>query len=211
MIHPSTEVRWISSEKGYGVFATALIPKGTITYVKDELDLVLTPDHPLVTDERYRGIIDRYSYVDGSGTFILSWDHAKYVNHCCYPNTLTTGYGFEIAIRDIHPGDEITDDYGVFTVQHEMEMSCSSRGCRKIVRHEDFDLLCDQWDQGIMNALATYKGVEQPLEKFLDDTVAAQLNDYLNNGESYLSVAIQKPQMLSQSSVNLAGMEHVLQ
>jgi hypothetical protein len=210
MIHPSTEVRWISSEKGYGVFATALIPKGTISYVKDELDLVLTQDHPLVLDERYKAIVDRYSYVDGSGNYILSWDHAKYVNHCCYPNTLTTGYGFEIAIRDIHPGDEITDDYGVFTVEHEMEMCCTRRGCRKIVRHEDFDLLIEQWDQGIVNALANFRKVDQPLETFLDVAIALQLQSYLNEGGDYISVAIQKPQMSPQPPM-MRRMDHVLQ
>ena len=210
MIHPSTEVRWISSEKGYGVFATALIPKGTISYVKDELDLVLTRDHPLVLDERYRAIVDRYSYVDGSGNFILSWDHAKYVNHCCFPNTLTTGYGFEIAIRDINPGDELTDDYGVFTVEHEMEMCCTRRGCRKIVRHEDFDLLTDQWDQGIITALGHYRKVAQPLATFLDPTIVSQLNSYLDEDGGYISVAIQKPQMPSQP-IQMGRMEHVLQ
>jgi hypothetical protein len=210
MIHPSTEVRWISSEKGYGVFATAFIPKGTITYVKDELDLVFSADHPLVLDPRYRAIVDRYSYVDGSGQYILSWDHAKYVNHCCFPNTLTTGYGFEIAIRDINPGDEITDDYGVFTVQHEMEMCCVRKGCRKIVRHEDFDQLTDQWDRGIVDALSKYRGVTQPLEQFLDTESADQLYAYLDGEGEYLSVAMQKPQ--AEESIAVAShLDHVLQ
>jgi hypothetical protein len=209
MIHPSTEVRWISSEKGYGVFATALIPKGTISYVKDELDLVFTRDHPLVQDERYRAIVDRYSYVDGSGNFILSWDHAKYVNHCCFPNTLSTGYGFEIAIRDIQVGDEITDDYGVFTVEHEMEMGCTRRGCRRIVRHEDFDKLTDQWDRGIISALSSYGAVAQPLATFLDTTIVRQLHSYLDEGGEYISVAIQKPRMGPQPAIRVR-MDHVV-
>ena len=36
MIHPATELRWVGSSIGYGVFATAVIPRGTIVYVKDE-------------------------------------------------------------------------------------------------------------------------------------------------------------------------------
>ena len=32
MIHPDTELRFISPEIGFGVFATKLIPQGTITW-----------------------------------------------------------------------------------------------------------------------------------------------------------------------------------
>lgn len=37
MIHPDTEVRFINPEKGYGLVATKFIPKGTITWVQDDL------------------------------------------------------------------------------------------------------------------------------------------------------------------------------
>ena len=39
MIHPSLELRFIGPEVGYGVFATELIPKGTLTYVEDDLEI----------------------------------------------------------------------------------------------------------------------------------------------------------------------------
>ena len=38
MIHPNTRLGFVNEEIGYGVFATALIPKGTIVYVKDDLE-----------------------------------------------------------------------------------------------------------------------------------------------------------------------------
>ena len=41
MLHPHTELRFVSPEIGYGIFATAFIPKGTITWVKDELDRII--------------------------------------------------------------------------------------------------------------------------------------------------------------------------
>jgi hypothetical protein len=37
MIHPDTELRYVNDIIGYGVFATRLIPRGTITWVQDEL------------------------------------------------------------------------------------------------------------------------------------------------------------------------------
>jgi hypothetical protein len=39
MIHPHTCIRYVNPQIGYGVFATAFIPKGTIVYVKDDLEL----------------------------------------------------------------------------------------------------------------------------------------------------------------------------
>ena len=43
MIHPNTELRFINPVVGYGVFATDFIPEGTITYVKDSLELEVSP------------------------------------------------------------------------------------------------------------------------------------------------------------------------
>ncbi len=43
MIHPNTELKMVSPEMGIGVFATHFIPKGTITWAQDELDIVLSP------------------------------------------------------------------------------------------------------------------------------------------------------------------------
>ncbi|MEX0823486.1 MAG: SET domain-containing protein-lysine N-methyltransferase, partial [Balneolaceae bacterium] len=98
MIHPHTELRFVNQKKGRGVFATRFILKGTITYVKDELEIEIPPDDPRLADPAYRDIIETYSYIDRDGTMVISWDHAKYVNHCCQCNTMSTGYGFEIAI-----------------------------------------------------------------------------------------------------------------
>ena len=41
MIHPHTEPRHTGTDVGLGVFATALIPRGTIVYVMDSLEIVL--------------------------------------------------------------------------------------------------------------------------------------------------------------------------
>ena len=42
MIHPNTKIEYINVQIGYGVFATHFIPKGTIVYVKDSLELEIT-------------------------------------------------------------------------------------------------------------------------------------------------------------------------
>ena len=53
MIHPDTELRFVSKEVGYGVFATNLLPKGTILFARDKLDLVLTPKQYKALDSSF--------------------------------------------------------------------------------------------------------------------------------------------------------------
>ena len=77
MIHPNTTLRYISDDIGYGVFATAHIPEGTIVYVKDSLELVLTPTDYLLHGSAMREVIEKYSYMDEHGNRIISWDFAK--------------------------------------------------------------------------------------------------------------------------------------
>ena len=42
MIHPHTELKFVHEQIGHGVVATRFIPKGTVTWVQDELDRVFT-------------------------------------------------------------------------------------------------------------------------------------------------------------------------
>lgn len=64
------------------------------------------------------------------------------INHSCSPNA-----GFKdqiqlIAIRDIHPDEEITLDYAFCESSHPMnfECSCNSKNCRKTVTNNDWKL-----------------------------------------------------------------------
>jgi hypothetical protein len=188
MIHPDTRLKWINAHIGYGVFATAFIPRGTIVYVQDALDLVIAPDSPLLADPRYQQWISKYSVIEPDGNRILCWDIARYVNHCCHYNTLSTGYGFEIAVRDIHPGEEITDDYGPFNLEEELKLACHYEDCRKVARPDDFDRYGQEWDGVIQQALPEFQRVPQPLLKYLDAQVYADLTDYLATGRHYRSI-----------------------
>jgi hypothetical protein len=189
MIHPNAELRFINEEIGYGVFATALIPMGTMTYVKDPLEVEVGPDTFSRYTKELREVVEKYSYIDERGVRILSWDHAKYVNHCCQCNSMSTGYGFEIAIRDIFPGEEITDEYGLLNIEHEMELSCNKPGCRAKVCRADWDPFMEGWDEKVRNALLRFHLVDQPLASLLDSKTRKQLDLFLEGGEKYLSVA----------------------
>lgn len=188
MIHPNTELKMVSPEVGYGVFATQFIPKGTIVYIKDEMELVFKPDDPRRHDPLYRDIIEKYSYAEPNGNLVLSWDIAKFVNHCCNCNTISTGYGFEIAVRDIEKDEEITDEYGLFNSGWEMELFCSKNGCRKKLTPTDLDNYSKIWDKQIKEAMKTFNTVEQPLLKYMKPKLKLKLEAYLQTGKDYLSV-----------------------
>ena len=188
MIHPDTELRFVNDEIGYGIFATASIPKGTIVYVKDCLEIEVTEEKYKDMDVVCQGIVEKYSYIDERGIRIVSWDNAKYVNHSCNCNSMSTGYGFEIAIRHIEKGEEITDEYGLFNSPFPIEVNCGCSGCRKTVHNTDIDRFYKDWDQRIKEAFRSLNEVPQPLLPLMDSESVSELLDYLSGGSSYRSV-----------------------
>jgi hypothetical protein len=189
MIHPHTELRFVSPLIGHGVFATAPIPRGTIVYVKDALEIEIEPDRFATLDARLREVVERYSYRDERGVRVVSWDHAKYVNHRCDCNTMSTGWGFEIALRDIAAGEEITDDYGLFNLDEVVPVACGCRDCREVLRPDDVDRHHAVWDAAVVRALADLPLVEQPLWDLLEPEVACEVMAYLRGEAAYRSVS----------------------
>ena len=111
MIHPATELRFVSPEIGLGVFAREAIPKGTIVWTLCRLDIVLTPHEAAALPAPYQPILDRYAYTDWEGRVVLCWDHGRYINHSCDPVMVGIGNEIEIAVRDIAAGDQLTCEY----------------------------------------------------------------------------------------------------
>ena len=163
MIHPHTELRYINEQMGFGVFATRFIPKGTITWALDELDQILEPNY-LDTVDKYKGeIIKKYAYRNQEGKFVLCWDLGRYVNHSFHANCMGTAYEFEIAIRDIYPGEQLTDDYGTLNVDEPFECIAEDGTERRIVYPDDLLTYYEEWDQQVLSALNHFFEVEQQL------------------------------------------------
>lgn len=188
MIHPKTELRFVNKEIGYGVFATAHIPKGTILYVKDYLDIEIGEEEFNTFDDNYKNIVDKYSYIDERGIRVVSWDHAKYVNHKCDCNSMSTGYGFEIAIKDIEAGEEITDEYGLFNSPLPIPLNCGCKDCRKTVFSTDIYRYHEDWDTLIVSALSHIHSVDQPLWYLIDMNTKSSLQAYLEGKDEYRSI-----------------------
>jgi hypothetical protein len=170
MIHPHTQMRFINAELGFGVVATRFIPRGTIIWVRDELDQVVPSGRLAGLAPAYRALLDKYTFRDASGRHILCWDLGRFMNHSCDPSCLGLDGDFEVAVRDLHPGDELTDDYGTLNLQaHEsFTCRCGARNCRGLVGREDAVALAGAWEALWRPARALQSEVAQPLGGLLE-------------------------------------------
>lgn len=170
MIHPDTELRYVNDTIGYGVFATRHIPRGTITWVRDELDQAISADQIICLREPYKQILNKYAYLDRHGDMILCWDHARFMNHSCTATCLSPGYDFEIAVRDLRPGEELTDDYGSLNLETSFNCACGRPQCRGWIRPDDNEWNADRWDALLRAAFPAIQEVAQPLWSVVKDT-----------------------------------------
>ncbi|MBY0084951.1 SET domain-containing protein [Brevibacillus brevis] len=163
MMHPDTELRYINDEIGYGVFATRFIPKGTIVWAQDDLDQVLDPAFVERLDSLRKQDVQKYSFKNQFGKYILCWDKARYVNHSFHANCVPTMYDMELAARDILPGEELTDDYGTLNLDEPFDCLPESDTDRSRVMPDDLLRYYPQWDRIAAEAFQRFNHVEQPL------------------------------------------------
>lgn len=216
MIHPHTEIRFISDKIGYGVVATKFIPKGTITWALDKFDRIFSVEQIKTLEPLYQQILDTYSYRNPEGNYILCWDNARFVNHSSNSNCITTAYEFEIAVRDIHPGEELTDDYGYLNVEEPFEALPEAGIERNVVYPDDLLRYYHLWDEKLLEAFQHLQNVKQPLisllgkgtvEKAQRIAVGAEKMDSIlhcycakergkKNGKMDLNLAVRSPKVV---------------
>jgi hypothetical protein len=187
MIHPKTELKFISDEVGYGVVATEFIPAGTITWVLDKFDREFTPIEVQKMAPFYKNIIDVYSFRNNKGNFILCWDIGRFVNHSFNSNCLTTAYDFEIAVRDIHPGEQVTDDYGYLNISEPFK-GIDEGTERKIVYPNDLVTYHKEWDARISNVFGNIINLEQPIGVLIEDKLWHKIESVINGKEPMDSI-----------------------
>jgi len=125
---------------GRGVYATTFIPKETriIEYVgelinKKESDKRALSQHAKSLQNGdaavYIFTLSKNYDIDGN----VPWNTARLINHSCHPNCEAWIVGrriFIYSLQDIHPGDELTFDYG-FDVDcyEDHPCRCGKDGC----------------------------------------------------------------------------------
>nr|WP_294924065.1 SET domain-containing protein [uncultured Flavobacterium sp.] len=187
MIHPDTEVRFISKEKGYGLVATKLIPRGTITWVQDDLDQIYTREQIVSLNPFIKKHLDTYSFTNKNGEMVLCWDNGKFVNHSFKPSCFSTPYDFEIAIRDIYPGEELTDDYGYLNVETPFEV-IDENTVRKTVFPDDILNFHEEWDVLIKENAPKVLEVEQSLLELIPKKTWNEFVNAIHNPNQMRSI-----------------------
>ena len=187
MIHPHTELQFISDEIGHGVVATQKIPAGTITWVLDPLDREFSRSQYRDLDPLYREILDTYTYRNNKGNYVLCWDHGRFVNHSFRSNCLTTAYDFEIAIRDILPGEQLTDDYGYLNVETPFR-GVDEGTERKVVYPDDLLNYHEQWDRQLQGVFRRITSLPQPLQPFIGTSLWQKVKDIVAGKEEMESI-----------------------
>ena len=168
MLHPSTELRYINDQIGFGVFTTKFIPKGTIVWALDPFDQILQPELLKELDPHRKALIQKYSYRNEKGQYVLCWDLGRYINHSFHANCMGTAYNCEVAVRDIYPGEQLTDDYGTLNIEEPFECIKEDGTDREIVYPDDLLRYYKQWDQQVLDALPYFDQIEQPLLHLLN-------------------------------------------
>lgn len=195
MIIGCTEVVFIDDIKGKGVIATARIPKGTVTWVFDALDREMSMAELALLPEPCRDSVITYSYRNSKGKLVFCWDNERFINHSFRNNCCLTPYNFEIAVRDIEPGEELTDDYGFLNIIAPFDVDPEGTD-RSTVYPDDLLRYSDHWDRQLRQAFDRLLQVEQPLrpvfkpEAWLlaesvargETTMASIRNCYYNQG-----------------------------
>lgn len=167
MMHPHAELRFIDERLGYGVFATRLIPRGTIVWILCRFDRIMTAQEVADLPEPYQRVVGRYGYIAGDGRYVLCWDHGRYVNHSCNPTMLGVGPDLEVAVRDIAAGEQITCEYGGLNITTALRCECGATHCRGSIQADDVLRLASTWDRQVSESLPLGATLDQPLLPFM--------------------------------------------
>lgn len=187
MIHPDTELRFISDAMGYGVFAKTHLPKGTITWVQDSFDREFTEYDLQQMDEFHRQLAETYCFRNGQGNYVLCWDHGRFVNHSFRSNCFTTPYNFEIAIRDIEAGEELTDDYGYLNISAPFR-AADEGSRRKTVYPDDILTFHELWDKKLMKVMPNVTKVPQVMRHLIEDVLWEKIERIAGGQETMDSI-----------------------
>jgi hypothetical protein len=180
VIHPQTKEQYFGDHRGTGIVATCFIPAGTLVWIPGPTDELLTYAEISAQSAERKAYLADYAYLTNAGTYIVSNDSARFVNHSCNANSLTiAGPEVSIAIRDIAAGEEMSEDYGLYYANGGFEnCACGSEYCRGYIASADIENCGDDWDRSILTALGQLRLVEQPLWPHLDRQLQHSLLHY---------------------------------
>ena len=151
---------------GQGLFAAQGIPKGTriIQYIGARIPKEESVERLAQGNTYIFAFNERYD-IDGK----TLKNKARYINHSCEPSCRSAGYDFELAVRDIQPGEELTDDYGSLNLEYDFRCACATAACRRTIHPDDLLTYAEQWDQIVAEPFRLMPTVAQPLWPLVKD------------------------------------------
>ena len=171
MLIPNTELKYVSDEVGNGVFTKKFIPKGTLVWVKTELDIIVSASN----EQKFKNeLSNQFEFRNNKGEHLLLHDNARFINHSFKANCIVTVYNFFIAVFDIFPDEEITIDYGTLNIKKPIVFNTNTE--EDTVNPNDIILYHSIWDKRVENAMKNFKKVNQYIEECLVADVKKELN-----------------------------------
>jgi hypothetical protein len=136
-MHPDIQVRDQDTIQGRGLFASRLLPEGTILWRLTEAPgTYVTPAQLRQLPETEQNLA--YWHRD---RYFLAADGSEYMNHSCDPNTPWVDDETLAASCDILPDQEITFDYATSDVhvwwRAKWACRCGAPSCRRFVTGRD--------------------------------------------------------------------------
>jgi uncharacterized protein len=178
VIHPQTQLALPDPKRGICVVARARIARGTLIWVRDRFDRTLSGEEVAALPPLYSSIPERFAYRHHDDEYILLWDDTRFMNHSCDYNCVPTRFDFEIAVRDIEPGEPLCNDYAMLGMEPGtgFDCHCGSPQCRGWISDVATPELAIQAARQIAHALERVDRVPQPLLGLLpaDAIVAAR-------------------------------------
>ncbi|MGE3635789.1 MAG: SET domain-containing protein, partial [Sandaracinaceae bacterium] len=123
----------------------------------------LSPDQVRRIGRAVAPVVEKYTFRNRHGEYVLCWDHGRFINHSCAAISLSPGVDFELAVTDVEPGQEITGDYGALNIDEPFECLCGVPECRGTIFPNDFDRMVPTWDAKLQSAVEHSNEVVQPL------------------------------------------------
>ena len=157
--------------KGMGLFAKRFIPKGTMVTGECDKYMVIPSEHFSRLTRQEQESMLHFCVTGKDGSVLVLTDEGRFMNHSCNANILETGFGFDIVVKDITEGEELTADYRQFYdhLYGKAPLACTCSEKPHIVVFSD-KLQASMrgiWNSKIMEALLLVDKVPQPLSRIV--------------------------------------------
>lgn len=108
-----TEVRKSPIDRN-GLFALEFVPKGTIVWRLTDEDRRVSPEEIENANGSREHLLTYCFFHSRLNAYIYCADNGRFINHSPEPNVETHTDTTCVATRDIHPGEEIVEDYRLY-------------------------------------------------------------------------------------------------